>query len=45
VDGVLLHVHVEHQRHPRHLVVLVSEAQSREPESPCGARVATASSE
>jgi hypothetical protein len=27
VDGVLLHVHVEHQRHPCHLVVLVSKPQ------------------
>jgi hypothetical protein len=30
VDGVLLHVHVEQQRRPRHLVLLVAEAQSRE---------------
>jgi hypothetical protein len=30
VDGVLLHVHVEQQRLPRHPVVLVSEAQRRE---------------
>jgi hypothetical protein len=31
VDGVLLHVHVEQQRRPRHPVVLASEAQRREP--------------
>jgi hypothetical protein len=30
VDDVLLHVHVEQQRRPRHLVLLVVEAQSRE---------------
>jgi hypothetical protein len=30
VDGVLLPVHVKHQRHLRLLVVLVSEAQRRE---------------
>jgi hypothetical protein len=30
VDGVLLHVHVEQQRRPRHPVLLVVEAQSRE---------------
>jgi hypothetical protein len=30
MDSVLLHVHVEQQRHPRHPVVLVSEAQRRE---------------
>jgi hypothetical protein len=30
VDGVLLHVHVEHQRCLRHPLVLVSEAQRRE---------------
>jgi hypothetical protein len=30
VDGVLLHVHVEQQRRPRHPVLLVSEAQERE---------------
>jgi hypothetical protein len=42
VDGVLLHVHVEQQRRPRHPVLLVAKAQSREP---CGARAATASFE
>jgi hypothetical protein len=31
VDSVLLHVHVEQQWRPRHLVLVVSEAQSREP--------------
>jgi hypothetical protein len=30
VDDVLLHVHVEQQRWPRHPVLLVAEAQSRE---------------
>jgi hypothetical protein len=30
VDGVLLHVHVEQQRRPRHPVLLVTKAQSRE---------------
>jgi hypothetical protein len=30
VDGVLLHVHVERQRQPRHLVLQVAGAQSRE---------------
>jgi hypothetical protein len=30
VDGILLHVHVEQQRRPRHPVLLVPEAQSRE---------------
>jgi hypothetical protein len=27
VDGVLLHIHVEQQRRPRHPVLLVAEAQ------------------
>jgi hypothetical protein len=31
VDGVLLHVHVEQQRRPRHPVPVVSEAQRLEP--------------
>jgi hypothetical protein len=31
VDGILLHVHIEQQRRPHHLVVPVSEAQTREP--------------
>jgi hypothetical protein len=30
VDDVLLHVHVKQQRRPRHPVLLVTEAQSRE---------------
>jgi hypothetical protein len=30
VDGELLHVHIKQQRRPHHLVLLVSEAQSRE---------------
>jgi hypothetical protein len=30
VDGILLHVHVEQQRRPRHPVLLVPKAQSRE---------------
>jgi hypothetical protein len=30
LDGVLLHIHIEQQRRPRHPVLLVTEAQSRE---------------
>jgi hypothetical protein len=30
VNGVLLHVHVEQQRRPRHPVLLVAKVQSRE---------------